>query len=671
MLPSGTAVVGSLWPTAAYCQAVSDTKASLPMDSPRRIRQLPEQLVNQIAAGEVVERPASVVKELMENSLDAGANRIEVDLQTGGKRLIRIRDNGMGMAADELALALSRHATSKISSLQELETVNSLGFRGEALPSIASVSRLVLTSRARGEEQAWCLESDGTRVTAEPQPAAHPEGTSVEVHELFFNTPGRRKFLRTDRTEFSHIQELVRRLCLSRFDFALTLRHNDREITQLPAAHDQDQGEQRLASLLGRDFVQQSLRLDMEAAGLSLSGWIGLPTFSRSQADLQYLFVNGRMVRDRMAGHAIRRAFHDVLFKDRFPAYVLYLEVDPGQVDVNVHPAKSEVRFRDSRLIYDFLFRNLHQALEGIRPAHAATPGGSAAPAPRPSDTCASPDVQGARNQGFGGSGQAGAGRPFQQQNPQGSMRFPVEEARALYADSGAFPGPVAESQTVRTGPAGQGRTQPRDRAHPRPLPDPSTSDAPPLGYAVAQVHGIYIVAQNAHGMVLVDMHAAHERIVYERMKTAMEHDGIAAQPLLVPLSLAVSPREAELAGEYADTFRQLGLEVDPSGPETLLIRQVPVLLQGADIPALVRDVLSDLGSHGNGSRLREALNHVLGTMACHGSVRAHRRLSLPEMNALLRDMEVTANSGQCNHGRPTWTQLRMDELDRLFLRGQ
>lgn len=623
------------------------------MDRAPRIRLLPEQLINQIAAGEVVERPASVVKELMENSLDAGADRIEVDLQTGGKQLIRIRDNGSGMQEDELALALSRHATSKVASLQDLEKVSSLGFRGEALPSIASVSRLVLTSRARGSEQAWQLESDGRSITESPRPAAHPEGTSVEVHDLFFNTPGRRKFLRTDRTEFGHIQELVRRLCLSRFDFSLTLRHNDREVTRLAPGVGEDGAEERLAQLLGRAFVEQALRLDMEAAGLCLSGWIGLPTFSRTQPDLQYLYVNGRMVRDRMAGHAIRRAFHDVLFKDRFPAYVLYLDVDPGQVDVNVHPAKSEVRFRDSRLIYDFLFRNIHQALEGIRPAHAAMPGGSVAPAPRPAGaTTASPSE-----------------RPIL----QGRMQFPVEQVRTLYSQPDGHAGfSVEEASPSRTGIAApDGRTRPADRAHPRPKPVLSASEAPPLGYAVAQVHGIYIVAQNAHGMVLVDMHAAHERIVYERMKSAMAAEGVASQPLLVPISLSVSPREADSAEERADAFLHLGLEVDRVGPETLLVRQVPVLLQDADVAALVRDVLADLGSHDDPSRLQEAINHVLATMACHGSVRAHRQLSLPEMNALLRDMENTANSGQCNHGRPTWTQLNMDELDRLFLRGQ
>ncbi len=610
-------------------------------DSPR-IHRLPEQLINQIAAGEVVERPASVVKELMENSLDAGADRVEVDLQAGGKRLIRVRDNGHGMRPDELRLALARHATSKIGSLSDLERVASLGFRGEALPSIASVSRLVLASRARGDDHAWLVESDGRGEDNELRPSPLPEGTSVEVHDLFFNTPGRRKFLRTDRTEFGHVQELIRRLALSRFDFSLQLRHNDRVVTQVHAGGDDDAAEQRLACILGREFVEQSLQLDMESAGLRLRGWLAQPTFSRGQPDLQYIYVNGRMVRDRMAAHAIRRAFHDVLFKDRYPAYVLYLEVDPGQVDVNVHPAKSEVRFRDGRLIYDFLVRSVRRALEAVRPEGAA-----AAPARRPQPSSSTP--------------------PPVRAPSQAGLGFPVEEARALYGDR--YPDPAV---AIVDPPGGLDRpASATARAHPPPLPDPAASDAPPLGYAVAQIHGVYIVAQNASGMVLVDMHAAHERIVYERMKAALATDGIPSQPLLVPVSLAVSPREADLAEEHMAHFRDVGLELDRVGPETLLVRQVPVLLSDAEVPPLVRDVLSDLVAQAGTGRLQEALHHVLGTMACHGSVRANRRLSIAEMNALLRDMEATPNSGQCNHGRPTWTQLDLAAMDRLFLRGQ
>ena len=620
--------------------------------SESRIRKLPEQLINQIAAGEVVERPASVVKELLENSLDAGADRIEVDLEQGGKRLIRIRDNGAGMDQDELPLAVARHATSKIRSLRDLEQVGSLGFRGEALPSIASVSRLTVSSRQQRADLAWALDCDGSDAPLELRPAAHPPGTTVEVRDLFFNTPGRRKFLRADRTEFSHVQETIKRLALSRFDFSLQLRHNERVITQLPSAQPGTEGaEERVARLLGEAFVEHALHVEVEAAGLALSGWIALPTFSRVQSDLQYFYVNGRVVKDRMASHAIRRAYHDVLFKDRYPAYLLYLDVDPGQVDVNVHPAKHEVRFRDGRLIYDFLFRHLHQILEQVRPE-------------RGTESAARPF-----------SAPPGQARPVFQAPSQERMDFPVREARALYGEpapatemTGPGSAPAAEPERPSAPPS---RPTPAAQAHPRPVPDPDSRDAPPLGYAVAQVHGIYIIAQNANGVVLVDMHAAHERIVYERLKRAMEASGIAAQSLLVPLSLAVSPQEAELAEVHVEAFARLGLEVDRSGPETVLVRQVPVLLQHADVEALVRDVLSDLAVTGDASRLQAQYNHVLATMACHGSVRANRQLSQAEMNALLRDMEQTPNSGQCNHGRPTWTQLSVDELDRLFLRGQ
>ncbi|MCC5811827.1 MAG: DNA mismatch repair endonuclease MutL [Ectothiorhodospiraceae bacterium] len=617
-----------------------------------RIRQLPEQLINQIAAGEVVERPASVVKELLENSLDAGADQVEVDLEQGGKRLIRIRDNGSGMNREELPLAVSRHATSKINSLQDLERVGSLGFRGEALPSIASVSRLTLTSRARDEEVAWALDCDGSDAPAEVRPAAHPPGSTVEVRDLFFNTPGRRKFLRADRTEFSHVQEAVKRLALSRFDFSLQLRHNDRAVSLLPAAAEGDMNaaEERVARLLGESFVEHALRVEVEAAGLKLAGWIALPTFSRVQADLQYFYVNGRVVKDRMAAHAIRRAYHDVLFKDRYPAYLLYLDVDPGQVDVNVHPAKHEVRFRDGRLIYDFIHRHLHQILEGVRPE-------------RGTESAARPF-----------SPPPGRAAPVFQAPSQSRMAFPVNEARALYGEPSTHTAnePVAQRVSGPEPADAAPPTAPTARhPHPRPKPDPGSSDAPPLGFALAQIHGIYILAQNAEGVVLVDMHAAHERIVYERLKRASAEQSIAAQPLLVPVRLAVSPQEAELGETHAASFSRLGFEVDRTGPETLLVRQVPVLLQHVDAEGLVRDVLSDLAATGDSSRLQERLNHVLATMACHGSVRANRQLTLAEMNALLRDMEQTPNSGQCNHGRPTWTQLSIDELDRLFLRGQ
>ncbi|MBU1192622.1 MAG: DNA mismatch repair endonuclease MutL [Gammaproteobacteria bacterium] len=595
------------------------------------IRLLPPQLINQIAAGEVVERPASVVKEVLENSLDAGARRLELDIEQGGKTLIRVRDDGLGIPREELALALARHATSKITSLEDLEQVASLGFRGEALPSIASVSRLTLTSRIANEEAGWRASGDGSERPAEIVPAAHPQGTTVEIRDLFFNTPARRKFMRAETTEFKHIEDVVRRIALSRFNIDIALNHNQKTLWRLPAADTRAQREQRLAKLCGQPFIEQSLYVEHAAADLSLSGWIAQPTFSRSQADLQYFFVNGRVVRDKLIAHAVRQAYKDVLFHGRHPAFVLYLELDPAVVDVNVHPAKHEVRFRDSRLVHDFLFRTLHEVLAQVRPADTlSVQGVDFTPSTQPSTP------------------QFGA---IRRQEP---MPLQVSEQIAAYAalhprDNSASQVALRVAET---------------------LPEAAT-DIPPLGFALAQLHGIFILAQNAQGLVLVDMHAAHERITYEGLKSAYAGEGIRAQPLLVPVTLAVSEREATLAEQAAEVFAELGLELDRLGPERLVVRQVPALLRHADVPALVRDVLSDLTEHGISTRLREAHNAVLSSMACHGSVRANRQLSVTEMNALLRDMERTERSGQCNHGRPTWVQLRLDELDRLFLRGQ
>ncbi|MEJ2645518.1 MAG: DNA mismatch repair endonuclease MutL [Gammaproteobacteria bacterium] len=589
-----------------------------------RIRLLSPQLINQIAAGEVVERPASVVKELLENSLDAGATRIEVDVEEGGRRLIRVRDNGSGIVREELGLALARHATSKIASLDDLEQVASLGFRGEALPSIASVSRLTLTSRATEAESGWTVRSDGSDVQPQPEPAPHPPGTTLDVRDLFFNIPARRKFLRTEATEFKHLEDVVKRIGLSRGDVELVLRHNQRPVCRMPVGNDSASRLRRVAEVCGSAFVERSVELDHAAAGLRLHGWIGLPTFSRSQADLQYFFVNGRMVRDKLVAHAVRQAYADVLFHGRHPAFVLYLDIDPTTVDVNVHPAKHEVRFRDSRLVHDFLFRTLHEALSGLRPGDQVQP----------------PPQVPAALPGMGGL-------PHRQQ----AMSLNVSEQLAAYDSlhpqaTSAQPAPVVGEA----------------------MPD---AEPPPLGFALAQLHGVYVLAQNAHGLVLVDMHAAHERITYEGLKTAHGEAGIRSQPLLVPVSVAVSRREAELAGEHRALFEELGFDVDQLGPETLAVRRIPALLRDCDAGALVRDVLSDLATYGTSSRLQEAFNDVLATMACHGSVRANRRLGIEEMNALLREMERTERSGQCNHGRPTWVQLGMDELDSLFLRGR
>ena len=589
------------------------------------IQVLPPQLVNQIAAGEVIERPASVVKELLENSLDAGAGSIEVDIEQGGKQRIRVRDNGSGIQRQELSLALSRHATSKIASLEELEQINSLGFRGEALPSIASVSRLQLSSRIREDDSGWAVQGDGSDRELSASPVAHLPGTTVDVQDLFFNTPARRKFLRTDTTEFKHIENVVRRIALSCFPVAVKLQHNQRPVFHLPAATTREQQERRVADLCGKAFMEQAIHIAHAAAGLSLHGWVAQPTFSRSQPDLQYFYVNNRMVRDKLVTHAIRQAYQDVLFHGRHPAYVLFLEIDPATVDVNAHPTKHEVRFRDSRLVHDYLFRTLHEALAQVRPA-------ADQPAPLPARPVAALQVA------------TGQGRV----PAQNSMSLGVGEQLTRYA-----------------------ALHPRAPERPAVPAQPEAGDEFPLGFALAQLHGVFILAQNAAGLVLVDMHAAHERITYEGLKAAQQGEGIRSQPLLVPVSLDVSRREADVCEQQQEWFAALGFEVDRMGPERVVVRQVPALLGDADIAALVRDVLSDLLEHGSSQRIQDFMNELLSTMACHGSVRANRRLSTDEMNALLRQMESTERSGQCNHGRPTWVQIDLPELDKLFLRGQ
>jgi DNA mismatch repair protein MutL len=607
-------------------------------DTPQlpRIQKLSTQLANQIAAGEVVERPSSVVKELIENSLDAGAQSIEVEVEGGGTRLIRLRDDGCGIDKADLGLALSRHATSKILNFDDLEGVASLGFRGEALPSISSVSRLELRSRARGSDEAWRVTGDGGDEISELEPIAHPQGTTIEVRDLFFNTPARRKFLRTEKTEFSHLEKVVKRIALSRFDVGITLSHNQRVVQKWRPVSERAEQLQRVAQVCGQAFAEQTLEIEFQAAGMRLWGWVGLPTFSRSQADLQYFFVNGRMVRDKLVTHAIRQSYQDVLYHGRHPAYVLYLELDPTVVDVNVHPTKHEVRFREGRMVHDFLFRSLHQALAGAGPETAApiATSGIMAFSERPAEG------------GF-------SAQPTQQFGI--SYPRPASHGISSQAVQEQLQGYQALAQS------GEGGS----------LATAENSDVPILGFAIAQLHGVYILAENQHGLVLVDMHAAHERITYEQMKNALQGEGVKSQPLLVPLSINVSESEAKLPATFSEVFAELGFVVEAIGPEMIVVRQVPSLLRDADIEGLVRDVLSDLATHGTTRRVREAINELLGTMACHGSVRANRRLTLPEMNALLRDMETTERSGQCNHGRPTWVQMNMDQLDKLFLRGQ
>jgi len=594
-----------------------------------RIHLLEPQLINQIAAGEVVERPASVLKELLENSLDAGSSKIEIDIEEGGRRLIRVRDNGHGIDKEDLALALSRHATSKIASLEDLERVVSMGFRGEALPSIASVSRLLVQSRTAEEASGWQVQGDGREKTADPEPVPHLPGTTIEVRDLFHNVPARRKFLRAENTEQKHLEGVVQRIALSRPEVELVVRRKRKVLYHLRPARSEAQQLERLKVLLGEPFAQQLIGFDHSAAGLRLYGWIAEPTFSRSQADLQFFFVNGRAVRDKLLAHAVRQAYQDVLYHGRYPAFVLYLELEPAAVDVNAHPAKHEVRFRESRLVHDFLFRTVHKVLADVRPA-ADQP----APAPvHPMPVSGYSPEQGYRQSGM----------PLQVNEQLSHYRrlhgsMPVAATAPLYEQVE----PQAEAQTV-----------------------------PPLGFALAQLKGVYILAENEQGLVLVDMHAAHERISYEHLKRSYQDDGIRSQPLLVPLTLAVSRAEADEAEQRQAWFATLGFEIDRHGPEQLLVRQVPALLSDVDIEALVRDVLSDCHSHGHSRRIEETINELLSTMACHGSVRANRSLTIQEMNALLRDMERTERSGQCNHGRPTWVQIGLQELDALFLRGR
>ncbi|MDE2279958.1 MAG: DNA mismatch repair endonuclease MutL [Xanthomonadaceae bacterium] len=605
------------------------------------IRPLPPELINQIAAGEVIERPSSVVKELVENSLDAGATRVEVDIEQGGARLIRVRDDGGGIAPDELPLAVASHATSKIGSFDDLEHVASMGFRGEALASVSSVARFALTSRQHEAEAAFRIEVDGGRLQA-ARPAQHPLGTSVEVRDLFYNVPARKKFMRAERTEFAHIDDLLKSLALARGSVEFRLSHNGKPVRIWKAARDAQAQLARVAEVLGEDFPAQSLRVDHAAAGLRLSGWVGLPTASRAQADQQYFYVNGRLVRDRVVAHAVRQAYADVLFHGRHPAFVLYLELDPAGVDVNVHPAKHEVRFREQRLVHDFLFRTLHEALSQTRAgqveSHAQADDGrlhmSTASAPAP---------------GLPGIARLSSWPARAEQNrlALGVRDEPLADYAALLGE------PPRGAPVAATMPAAE------------------EGEAPPLGYAIAQLKNIYVLAENAQGLVLVDMHAAHERITYEKLKAGRAGSNLRSQLLLVPLNLAVSAKEAAAAEEHADALAEWGLELSRSGPSGVVVRRIPALLEGADVTRLTRDVLAELAQHGSSRRLQELENELLSTMACHGSVRAGRRLSLPEMNALLREMEATERSGQCNHGRPTWTQLSLSELDRLFMRGR
>jgi len=594
------------------------------LESMPRIHILPSHLINQIAAGEVVERPASVVKELVENSLDAGAGAITIEVDAGGTRLIRVSDDGCGIDRDQLLSALSRHATSKINSLADLENIASLGFRGEALPSIASVSRLTLVSRLQQAEHAWKLQA---REDAQPLPDALPQGTQVEVLELFYNVPARKKFLRTEQTEYKHIETLFKNMALSHPAVAFKLIHNQKVVYQLASVQNPADQRRRLAAVCGKSFAESLIEIDISADHLRLQGWVALPTFNRSQADMQYFFVNQRMVKDKLINHAVRQAYQDVLFHGRHPAYVLSLTMDARELDVNVHPQKHEVRFRNSRMVHDFLFRSLHQALGEVQPAQQID------------------------SPGFMLADKVGAIQPDQSplnlsQPYRGNRSSNVHEQMQSYA---ALLKPDAQSVEAGTG----------------------QQEVPPLGFALAQLKGIYILAENSGGLIIVDMHAAHERIVYERMKQNALQEDVIAQPLLVPIAFNVSQAEADLVEENTGFFSHLGFNVERLGLEQIRLRAIPALLKNADSEQLLRDVLADLAEHGSSQRIEEFQNEMLSTMACHASVRANRLLSLDEMNALLRDIEQTERSGQCNHGRHTWKQLSIDQLDKFFLRGQ
>jgi DNA mismatch repair protein MutL len=590
------------------------------------IRVLPEQLIHQIAAGEVIERPASVLKELIENSIDAGARRVEVEIEEGGVRLCRVRDDGVGIERDELLLALARHATSKITTIDDLERVGTLGFRGEALPSIASVSRIKLTSRKSGAAHAYSISADNGAVSP-PEPAAHPVGTTVEVRDLFFNVPARRKFLRAERTETQHIARMVERLALSRFEVAFSLTAGRRSLADYPAAATRLERERRVAQVVGDEFIANALYVEHESAGCRMHGWLCQPTYARAQPDLQHFYLNGRMLRDRLVASAIRLGYRDVMFHGRHPAFVLFMEIDPSQVDVNAHPAKLEVRFRDGRHVHDFLFRSVERVL---RDTYAGAPG--AAPPPTDADSLLPPETQGSI--------------PMWPARGHGSFGLRVSE-----------PPPPPYVAIAREAAAS--------------VSMPVDTQVPPLGFALAQLHGIYILSQAPDGLILVDMHAAHERTTYERMKAALGAGPIASQPLLVPVPVAVTAAEADLFEEHSSTLARAGLEVVRSGPTSVQVRAVPAFLAPMDLEELVRRIGADLAADGTTRGIEEALNEVLGTMACHGAVRAHRNLTVPEMNALLREMERTVRSDQCNHGRPTWTYVSLGDLDRMFLRGR
>ncbi len=602
------------------------------------IIQLDDRLINQIAAGEVIERPASLLKELLENSVDAGATQIQVHAERGGLKQIKVRDNGIGIPEAQVQLALSRHATSKLTRFDDLFTVSTLGFRGEALPSIAAVSRLTLSSRVSETASGFQVACHGGADISAAKPVPHPLGTTVEAADLFYNTPARRKFLRAEKTELKHLDEVVRRIALSRFHLDISFVHDGKQVFHAAPARTPAERSERIASICGKPFAEQCVYFEDEVEIMKLEGWMGLPTFSRSQRDLQHFFVNRRAVRDNLIAHAVRRAYNDVLYHGRHPTFVLFFQIRPNLVDVNVHPAKSEVRFRDSRAVHDYIYRTLHRVIAGLSPEE----GGIALPTPT------------AVGQLRATGAQQGAGSVAAQRNIRMLVAEQMENYDALHRSAAE----LADGATPGGGVAAGMR-------------DEDGAETPPMGYALAQLKGIYILAENQDGLIMVDMHAAHERITYETLKQQADQKSTGSQPLLVPISIIVSRPEAEAAEQFTEVFASLGFDLDRIGDEQLAVRAVPELLVKTDIEALVRDVLSDLLEHGSSDRITNAQHEILSSVACHGSVRANRKLTHTEMNALLRQMEQVERSGQCNHGRPTWMSVSLPEIDKWFMRGR
>ena len=622
------------------------------------IEQLPSYLADQIAAGEVVERPASVVKELLENALDSGADQIEIDIDEGGEKLISVTDNGSGIRKDELLLAVSRHATSKIKTGADLAAVTTLGFRGEALASISSVSRFEIVSKHTDESAAWALSAEGEGNWSELKPIAGRQGTRVVVKDLFFNTPARKKFLRSARTEFSHIDQLVKRVMLSCPQVSFKLTHNQKVVRQVFAAADEATMKKRLSHLMGNGFVEQSLSIEFEAQDIKVNGWVGLPSFNRSQTDMQYVFVNGRIVRDRLLSYAVKQAYADVLYHGRHPAYVIFIEMPFDLVDVNVHPAKYEVRFANGRWVYDFLRRSVREAV--AKPVVSETGTGAGL------DSV----VTGLGSTPSNSGNQFGGYQPNEKALQESlSFQSPVVNVQQAPTSYEASPNRnnVALEEIILQRRQGEPLLEHASQQE----TELSGTEMPMLGFAKAQIQGVFVLAENEQGLVLVDMHAAHERIVYERFKKQWQQDRLISQPLLVPMAITLEQSEIVVWESHQEIFNKLGFEMDSLGPEQLRVTAVPALLVKSNIVQLVNDMIADLAVAGQTQQVEERINEILSTMACHGSVRANRQLTIAEMNALLREMELTERSDQCNHGRPTWVQLSMEQLDSLFMRGK